>query len=133
MKAVGWVTRQAVIMILSWLLAAVWLSVIFWFLDVESSLIWLVGGVAAAILPVISFAESLLMLLIKRKNRMGFFDNLFTAVFLVIVPFVGGFYYFVGDCLQCEPIVSSFIFSIMIFSIPTALVQSTIRKLIVKI
>jgi ABC-type multidrug transport system permease subunit len=133
MKALKWIGTQSVIMALSWVLAALWMAVLFSLFDVEATLIWLAGAIAAAVLPLISFIESLLMLVIRKKNRMGFLDSLFTASVLVVGPFLGGYFYLIGECLECEPIIATLCFAILVFALPTALVQSTLRKIFIKI
>lgn len=132
MKGLKWIAVQLGIMILSWLSAAVWMALLFRLFDVEGTLFWVAGAIAAAVLPFISFLESLLMLVIRKKNRMGFLDSLFTATVLVVGPFLGGYFYLIGECLDCEPIIATLCFAVLVFAIPTALVQSTLRKLFVK-
>ncbi len=133
MRALKWIARQSGVMFLSWLLAAIWMAVLLAIFDVQSTLIWIAGAIAAAVLPFISFVESLLMLVIRRKNRMGFLDSLFTASVLVVGPFLGGYFYLIGECLECEPIIATLSFAVLVFALPTALVQSTLRKVFVKI
>jgi ABC-type multidrug transport system permease subunit len=133
MKALKWIGTQSVIMALSWVLAAIWMAVLFSLFEVEATLIWLAGAIAAAVLPLISFIESLLMLVIRKKNRMGFLDSLFTASVLVVGPFLGGYFYLIGECLECEPIIATLCFAVLVFALPTALVQSTLRKIFIKI
>jgi ABC-type multidrug transport system permease subunit len=133
MKALKWIGMQSVIMALSWVLAAIWMAVLFSLFEVEATLIWLAGAIAAAVLPLISFIESLLMLVIRKKNRMGFLDSLFTASVLVVGPFLGGYFYLIGECLECEPIIATLCFAVLVFALPTALVQSTLRKIFIKI
>lgn len=132
MKALKWLASQLGIMILSWLLAAMWMALLFKLFDVAATLFWIAGVIAAAVLPFISFLESLLMLVIRKKNRMGFLDSLFTATVLVVGPFLGGYFYLIGECLECEPIIATLYFAVLVFAIPTALAQSTLRKLFVK-
>lgn len=132
MKAINWLAVQLGIVILSWLLAAIWMALLFRLFDVEGTLFWIAGAVAASVLPFISFLESLLMLVMRKKNRMGFLDSLFTATVLVVGPFLGGYFYLIGECLECEPIIATLCFAVLVFAIPTALAQSTLRKLFVK-
>jgi hypothetical protein len=133
MKALRWTALQSGVMFLSWALAFLWLSALLTLFDVQSTMIWIAGIVAAAVLPFLSFVESLIMLVIRRKNRMGLLDSLFTGSVLVVGPFLGGYFYLIGECLECEPVVATFVFAILVFAIPTALVQSTLRKMFIKI
>jgi hypothetical protein len=133
MRVLKWLVVQSAIAIVSWLFSVCWMATLFLFLDVEETIFWIVGAIASGLLPLISFLESLLMILFKRPNRMGFFDSLFTAVALVVGPFLFGYLYFVGECVECEPIIAALCFSVLVFAVPTALAQSSIRKMFVKL
>jgi hypothetical protein len=132
MKAVKWLGVQLGVMILSWLFAALWMALLFRLFAVEGILFWIAGAIAAAVLPFISFLESLLMLVLRKKNQMGFLDSLFTAAVLVVAPFIGGYFYLIGECLECEPIIATLCFAILVFAVPAALAQSTLRKMFVR-
>ncbi|TLX15848.1 hypothetical protein [Rhizobium sp. MHM7A] len=132
MKVLKWLAVQFGIMFLSWLFAAIWMALLFRLFEVEGVLFWIAGVIAAAVLPFISFLESLLMLVIRKKNRMSFLDSLFTATVLVVGPFLGGYLHLIGECLECEPIIATLCFAVLVFAIPTAMAQSTLRKLFVK-
>jgi len=133
MKALKWITAQIAITLSSWLFAALWGAALFRLLDIEEPVFWILGAVAAGVLPCISFFESLLMRLLGRENRMGFLNSLFTAVALVIAPLLGGYLYLIGECLTCEPILAVISFAVLMFAIPIALVQNTLRKIILKL
>jgi hypothetical protein len=133
MKALKWVGIQMSIMTSSWLFAATWMAMLFWMFEVEALIFWLAGAIAAAVLPLISFLESLIMLLVRRHNRMSFLDSLLTAVVLVLVPLLGGYFYVVGECVECEPTIATFTFAALVFGVPAAMAQNVFRRLFARV